>query len=187
MRNFEPLKELLQNSGTFYLISVGMDSRYNYINGLYKQRFEPFYGDLVGQHYAITMHPEDTERCAEVAGLCFSNPGGIYPATVRKHDGEGGYIATQWDYKAMFDQEGSPLGIFCIGYDITTFIKTEIALKEIEHIQSHVIRKPLANLIGLVDLFDSSDTSGHISLVKMIRDSANELDQVVKSGRSMSG
>ena len=109
----------------------------------------------------------------------------VFPATVRKHDGAGGYIATQWDYRAMLDHKGQPAGIFCIGYDITSLVRTTSALEHIEHVQSHVIRKPIANLQGLVELFEGADSrEDQLALMAMIRSSVEELDQVVRSKHS---
>lgn len=180
MKSFAPLRELLGDSRTFYLISVGMDSTYVYLNAHYREKFEPQHGDLIGKHYAVTMHREDTHICAEVSAKCFNNPGQGFPATIRKYDGHGGYVATQWDYKATFDENGKPSGIFCIGYDITKFVRTAMELEKMEYIQSHVIRKPIANLMGLVKLLEEvDDREMYQKLVGMIRVSADELDKVI--------
>lgn len=54
-------------------------------------------------------------------------------------------------------------------------------LEKIAWIQSHKVRKPLANILGLVDLIDknsfSEDDKGIIEMLKM---SSNELDDVVR-------
>ncbi|TKC09861.1 hypothetical protein FA048_06510 [Pedobacter polaris] len=184
MKNFSAIKELLDNSTTFYLISVKMDSRYGYLNGHYKKIFEAQHGDLINQHYAITMHQEDMAICSEVSAQCFANPQQIFPATIRKHDGKGGYIATQWDYKAMFDQQGHPAGVFCIGYDITAFMLSSAALEQMEHIQSHVIRKPIANLLGLTELLhDHSLPLETQNIIEMIRTGVSELDEFIKPSK----
>ncbi len=93
-------------------------------------------------------------------------------------------------------KKNNPAGIFCIGNDITEFVETRstleetqaslsnahITLEEIAHIQSHVIRKPIANILGLSALLESTDSVESIrALVLMIQDSAKELDDVIKS------
>ncbi len=182
MINFNAVKALLHNSNTFYLIAVNMDSTYEYINGLYQHQFEKQYGNLVGQHYSLTIHDEDLTICAEVGAKCFADPSATFPATIRKHDGNGGYIATQWDYKAMFDEQGQPIGIFCIGYDITSFMETTAALHQMELIQSHVIRKPIANLIGLVDLLKTVPVSQESSeILTMIKSAVADLNHYTKA------
>jgi hypothetical protein len=182
MESFESIKELLHNSSTYYLITVKMDSCYGYVNQQYQKLFDGKFGDLHGQHYSITMHPNDTEICAKVSALCFLYPDKTFPATIRKHDGKGGYIATKWDYKAMFDQNGNPTGIICIGYDITSFIAKTAALEEMEFIQSHIIRKPIANLIGLVSLLNEKSISDDINqILEMVKGSISELDNITNS------
>jgi hypothetical protein len=181
LKKFNGIKALLNNSKTFYLISVGTDSNYAYVNEHYADLFTKIHGELVGKHYSVTIHPEDLWICGDVSAKCFAHPDQIFPATIRKHDGEGGYIATQWDYKAMFDEDQKPVGVFCIGYDITEFLQTTAALSQLEHIQSHVIRKPIANLLGLIALLNAVPLTSELeSIVEMIGKSALELDNYIK-------
>lgn len=77
---------------------------------------------IVGMPYEITMHPDDTKVCEEVAAQCFQYPEKMFAATIRKHDGKGGYVITQWEYKAMMKDDNKPEGIFCLGYDITRYV-----------------------------------------------------------------
>ncbi|TDO23107.1 histidine kinase dimerization/phospho-acceptor domain-containing protein [Pedobacter duraquae] len=196
MKNFEETKKLLDNSQIYYMISVGMDSTYTYANKRYNRVFENQYGNLVGQHYSITMHKDDMRVCESVSGLAFRFPDRIFPATIRKHDGKGGYITTQWDYKAMFDENGQPAGVFCIGYDITEFMqqsneleetkeslsKTQFTLAEIAYMQSHGVRKPIANIMGLSMLLETMEMDESLkNMVDMISASAKELDQLIKN------
>jgi sigma-B regulation protein RsbU (phosphoserine phosphatase) len=56
------------------------------------------------------------------------------------------------------------------------------ALLDIAFNQAHLIRAPLANILGLVDLFDENDDIENIKHVtKAIKESAIKLDRVVKS------
>jgi PAS domain S-box-containing protein len=196
MQTFEETKKLLHHSSLYYLISVDMNSNYSYVNYRYHSAFEGIHGNLVGQNYAITMHPDDLEVCSRVSMQCFEFPDRVFPAVIRKHDGKGGYIITQWEYKAMFDATGQPLGIFCVGNDITEFMKTnldleqtkesltdaQLTLSQIAYIQSHVVRKPLANIMGLSVILHSMDVPNDVkSIITMITDSAKELDDVIKT------
>lgn len=196
MNHFEAIKQILDNSGVYYLVMVDMNSRYAYLNKKYLQAFNGIHGNLIGQHYAKTMHVDDTEICKQVSIQCFEHPDQIFPATIRKHDGKGGFVTTQWEYKAVFDAENNPVGVFCIGNDITEFLATRfnleqtmkslslanLTLEEIAHIQSHVIRKPLANILGLAAILESMEANeGLKDLVAMISESAKELDEVIKN------
>ena len=56
-------------------------------------------------------------------------------------------------------------------------------LKEIAWVQSHVVRAPLARLMGLIDLLEGSLEKGTVSvnpLINHINESATELDKVVR-------
>ncbi len=173
-----------------------MNSKYAYLNNRYKQAFNGIHGNLVGQHYSITIHPDDLNICVSVAQQCFRNPEEIFPAIIRKHDGKGGYIFTQWEYKALFDENNNPAGIFCIGNDITEFMNTsmtlqkttasldvaKVTLEEIAYIQSHVVRKPIANILGLSMVLQNIDADDSVkSITTMIASSAKELDEVIRT------
>jgi hypothetical protein len=196
MQSFEETKKLLHNSSLYYLISVDMNSTYSYVNNRYHAAFNDLHGNLVGQHYSVTMHPEDLEVCQRVSEQCFRFPDRIFPAIIRKHDGKGGFIITQWEYKAMFNANHEPSGIFCMGNDITEFMKATIdlentkeslndaklTLSQIAYIQSHIVRKPIANIVGLTSILDSMDVPPDVKgIISMMTDSARELDRVIQS------
>jgi hypothetical protein len=51
--------------------------------------------------------------------------------------------------------------------------------------QSHVIRKPLANIMGLVQLLSQEDISDNLKgMMELLMNSAEELDQMIKSGHT---
>lgn len=184
----------LNNSAYFYTIAIGMDSHYSYVSNNYNRNFDFNNESLLGKHFSVTLHPDDVKICAEVGQKCFENPDKLFSATLRKHDGRGGFVVTQWEMQALFNN-GEPLGIFCIGHNITEYINTqsqlenattEIAskndqLEEINFIQSHVIRKPLANIIGLAGILSNMDIDhNHKNINDMIISSAEELDTAIR-------
>lgn len=196
MDKFEETRKLLDNSNIYYLIAVGMDSHFTYVNKRYQRIFEKTHSNLVGQHYSITMHPEDLDICRSVSELAFNNPGVVYPATIRKHDGKGGYVITQWEYKAIFDASHQPAGMFCMGHDITAFMQNSVELKDVRatldqtkltlaqiaYIQSHVVRKPIANIMGLSQILETMDLEpGLQNIIHMMNESAKELDHVIRN------
>jgi hypothetical protein len=196
MKSFEEIKKLLHDSSLYYLLSIDMNSNYSYINNRYRAAFDGIHGDLVGQHYSITMHEEDLNVCSRVAEQCFIHPDKVFPAIIRKHDGNGGFVITQWEYKALFDDNNIPTGIFCLGNDITEFMRASIDLEntieslndakltldEIAYVQSHVVRKPIANIIGLTNVLETTDNvdAGLKGILTMLKTSAKELDEVIQ-------
>lgn len=196
MKHFTETINLLENSNFYYVIIAGMDSNYSYVNTHYANAFGYIARNMIGKPYSVTMHPDDTKVCAEVAAKCFQNPDRSFPATIRKHDGKGGYIITQWEYRAMFDDEGQPEGMFCMGYDITEYVRAnenlEVAKSEIlqkksilEQIgweQSHVIRRPVANILGLVNILNKMDMDQNLSnICEMLAESTGQLDEAINS------
>lgn len=196
MKQFEETKELLNKSALFYVVTIGMDGNYSYINENYASQFAHINSNFVGQAYHTTMHPDDMNTCSEVAAKCFVNPTALFPATIRKHDGQGGYIYTQLEYRAMIDDDKNPVGIYCIGYNITKYVAEELDLKNanekieknstiIEKMifqQSHLIRAPLSNIIGLTGLLDKESLDSNTSnICDMILESSNQLDEVIRS------
>jgi len=179
--HFQAIKSLLGDSSTYYLIAVGMDSNYSYLNKHYAEIFQPIHGDLVGKNYAVTMHEDDLKICQVVSEKAFMDRESVFPATLRKHDGAGGFIITRWEYKAMFDENDEPLGIFCIGHDITKFEQISGKLEEIKINYSHSIRRYVANLLGLGKLIlNAKDMQDMQDAAKMIVHTATDLDKVVK-------
>jgi PAS domain S-box-containing protein len=194
MHNFKDTIRLLENSHFFYVIIAGMDGNYHYVNKNYASAFKHISAEIVGKPYFLTMHPDDSKVCEEVSAMCFKFPDRSFPATIRKHDGRGGYIVTQWEYTAMFDEEGAPSGVFCMGHDITEVVvanqELEVAKTEIEEKnnildqivweQSHILRRPLANIIGLVSILNKMEIDQNLkNICEMLIESSTQLDEAV--------
>lgn len=172
-----------------------MDGNYAYVNQHYAEQFAFVNETLVGQPYHVTMHPDDRKTCEDVSLKCFQNPGSLFPATIRKHDGKGGYLYTQWEYRAMFDEMGAPAGIFCLGYNITQFVadrirldgaldeieKKSVLLSRISFKQSHLVRAPLTNILALTAILEKqTEDKELLNLCRMILDSAESLDLAIR-------
>ncbi len=195
MLTFDETKNLLNDSTLFYIVCIGMDQNFSYVNNRYQKRFNHIDANLIGKPYWISMHKDDVNICGEVSLKCFESPEKTFPATIRKHDGHDGYIFTQWDYKALFDDKGEPAGMFCLGYDITDFeiekyehenskgiIKgKEGIISEIAFSQSHLFRRPLANILGLSLLIENMEIDADLrNLCNLIIESCHQLDDVIK-------
>jgi len=188
MQYFNETNAFLSTSSYFYTIAIGMDSRYTYVSDNYNRNFALLRATLLGEDFSVTLHPDDIEVCAIAGKQCFENPGQLIPATLRKHDGNGGFIITQWEMKGIFNDQNEPEGIFCIGYNITELVSAQTVienknsqLSEIGYIQSHVVRKPLANIIGLIDLLTSMDLGPEAKqLHDLLNSCAKQLDEVIK-------
>lgn len=193
--DFNSTKELLHNSNFYYIICTDSTGNYSYINNHYANSFKHIHDALVGQPFYITMHPDDIKVCEEVGGKCYEHPGKLFPATIRKHNGRGGYVSTQWEF-ILIEEEGTPKGVFCLGYDTTEheivkkkveIINKDLAVRndlldEIAFEQSHIVRAPLASIMGLVGLLKNYKLDENVAeIVNMIEESSKKLDTVIRS------
>ena len=189
---FDRINGFLKDSRFFYTISINLDSVYSYVSPNYDLNFNFGSGSLLGQHFSVTLHPDDLEVCTAAGLRCFQHPQQLIPVTLRKHDGKGGFVTTQWEMQAIPGQGEMPAGVFCVGYNITELMFTKdklgharTQLEEIGFIQSHVVRKPLANIMGLAELLSADGNNAEI--LKLLITSAQELDRVVNEISNKTG
>ncbi len=195
---FKNTIDLLKESTLFYIICVGLDEKYSYVNPNYAKSFHYVTTEFIGQHYSIDMHPDDTKICGEVSAKCFTHPGMPFPAIIRKHDGNNGFISTEWEFTLMVTN-GEPVGIFCLGYDITEFVRTKSnnvivnkdlkskieLLGAIAFEQSHLVSAPLSRIQSLVSILKEinmgPDAAAVNVTINMLEDNNNQLQEIINS------
>jgi len=176
----------LENANDFYVLCTNMQGRYSHVSKTFQDRFGTLYGDLLGQEYQITLHPDDIGICEQAGHQCLHNPGQWVPCTVRKHNGDNGYVTTDWEFIGNFDENGKPEGVLCIGYDVTK-MKLDIEKKDglldkIAVSQSHGVRRPLANILGLIELLKQYDFSVQAQeIIDLLHSNSIELDNEIKN------
>lgn len=69
-----------------------------------------------------------------------------------------------------------------IAIDVDQGVRNEKKLREISWSNSHEIRKPLSNILGLINLIKSSNPREptDTNIIEMLSTSANELDEIIK-------
>ncbi len=84
--------------------------------------------------------------------------------------------------KPVYNENNKTIGVALSYINIDKIKKSEIKLNEIAWQQSHSVRKPISNILGLVNLMKSEqNTAKRIELLDMLDESAKELDEIVKS------
>lgn len=82
------------------------------------------------------------------------------------------------------------IGISCFSRDITkqqqhlnTIESQYNQLKKIAWIQSHEVRRPVANILGLVDLFNTENLNdpANIKIIHHLKGSAKMMDDIIKN------
>lgn len=125
------LPEFILNSKIYSLVITDLDGRYIYVNDVFKNRFAFMNIDFIGKPFWITIHPEDVEKCNIAAYKCITNPNETFGIKVRKPGNLlGDFYWTEWEFSLFKDENKNPIGILCLGHDIT---ETERASKQAKH------------------------------------------------------
>ncbi|HRG76782.1 MAG TPA: PAS domain-containing protein [Leptospiraceae bacterium] len=108
------------NSKNHYLIVTDMEGKYRFVNNLFQSRFSFLAEDFIGLSTESAVHPEDFVKCTQAVMQCFANPQEIIELEIRKPANRNGdYFASKWEFSLFTDKNNQPLGILCLGQDIT--------------------------------------------------------------------
>lgn len=125
------IPEFIRNSETYYLVITNLEGKYTYVNDVFKQRFSFIGTNFINLPFEITMHPEDKEKCNFAAQQCINNPNKSIKIQIRKPDNlPGDFYWTHWEFSLFKDQDQKPIGILCLGHDITETEKANNQVKE---------------------------------------------------------
>jgi len=141
--------------------------------------------------WSRNIHEDDKERVMRTLDEAISDPGRQrYYVEFRFHKSNGSIAYVQ--HRAIFLRDANGAALRAIGAmaDVTETMKRirEIeqqneVLREIAWVQSHVVRAPLASLMGMVDLLRNADEYDldRGELVDNISALADKLDDVIRS------
>lgn len=125
----EALYRSLVESQSTFLVRTDLEARYTFVN----QAFLAFFGfeaqEVLGKPYDLTVHPDDQSECEVVARRCLIDPHGIHRVVMRKPNKDGQYFWSRWEFRAIFDEQGTPVEVQAVGTDITEQIEAEQALQ----------------------------------------------------------
>lgn len=140
--------------------------------------------------YESLIHPDDLGASKKtIEKIIKSSSGEIIENTSRFKKSDGSYL---WIYTRQSvverDKNGNPLTIITIAEDITEFIKLENQLKDkIEQLyviswkNSHLLRDPVASIIGLVNSIEEKEISSqhNLQVFKYMKQTLEKLDLVI--------
>ncbi|QXV67475.1 hypothetical protein FPZ42_12155 [Mucilaginibacter achroorhodeus] len=183
--SFQRSVQLVADSKNFYLVKIDTQGNYVYMNDLFLERHSAFYNKTEVRPASIALHTDDHAASFKTYQLCVADPDKTFPITLRKLDGKGGYIITYWEYKADLDAGGNITGVIGIGHDVAAFesrpehigFLTQ-TLNTLASQQSHDLRRPLANVLGLVEVLKilGEDNDQLQDVVKKLEQSCKQLD-----------
>lgn len=159
--------------------------------------FEALFGYKINQdneeylHYKNLIHPDDLERVIASKIEIFDNPNEFnWEQDYRFLKANGEYAFVHDKGYIIRDEKGKAIRMIGATQDITEreqHIKSiedqNTKLREIAWKQSHIVRAPVARIMGLINLLKYEEQVGEetVQLLKYIEMSAHELDAVIKS------
>ncbi len=143
------------------------------------------------------IHPEDRERVLQSIYGALEKPDQINWIAEYRYQKTDGTFADVIDRGTVIrDETGNPIRMVGAMNDITERKNFEISrskyvrqietqnekLKNIAWTQSHIVRAPLARMLGIMQVIEDSKESQDDILMwlKHLKDSANELDEIIK-------
>lgn len=135
------------------------------------------------------IHPEDKERVSKSFWKAIVGTESTWKESYRYLKINGEYAYVQDRAVIIRNEQGSAIRMIGAIQDITErrkYIRAienqNTQLREIAHTQSHVVRAPLARIMGLINLINTQDLDPKQSeLLEYIKASAYDLDQIVRS------
>lgn len=138
--------------------------------------------------FGTALYPDDAVRMKQVISELLSQKKEIDGAVFRVILPDGGirYIESHAIIKKS--DSGRILSLIGTNRDVTEEILVEEkirsqnrALRDIAFIQSHEVRKPLANILGMIEILKNTGTITDLEIFQHLVDSANELDQQIRA------
>ena len=138
--------------------------------------------------YGNAIHKDDAEKMGKIFGDFLSQKKEINGAIYRiiLPDGTNRYIESHAIIKKS--QSGRVISIIGTNRDVTddVLVQEKIkmqnkVLRDIAFIQSHEVRKPLANIMGIIEILNNNVSFSDLEIFNHLVESANELDTQIRS------
>lgn len=147
------------------------------IYGLDSNHFSPSY-----ESYLARIHPDDRERVRATIEQAVAEKKEIaYEERIVRPNGEVRNIQS-W-LRVVEDDKGNLMKLVGACLDVTRAKESDKKMREIAWQQSHVVRAPLARILGLVQLLQAGVKRNEVEdfdLYNSIVQSANELDTIIR-------
>jgi len=158
------------SSNSFFIIKTDLLGRYTYLNPMFCEIFGINAENWIGRNSLQEIIPEDHEACEKVVESCFKEPEKSHWVILRKNSLRG-RIVNHWEFKLLNDDAGNPFEFLCVGHEVTPLIQKQQELEALANITeeqnkrlinftyivSHNVRSHVANLKGVIDVFDFED------------------------------
>ncbi len=182
----ERFRDYVENS-TDVILTIDDNSIITYISPNAKNVFGFDYTEIRGVSLLEFSHPDEKEMVSNDIAEAFNDENGLLKATTRIRHKDGHYLWIQSEGTVRITPEGKKYGII-VSRDIDKERRSELQireqnrkLKDIAFIQSHILRRPLANILGLLAINTLSDNLPAESsrLLNLIKTEAENMDDIV--------
>src|SRR5256885_6092766 len=119
------------DSQTNYVTRIDKNGNFTYANPEFINTFNHGEKELIGSAYYTTIYPKDLNRTRQTAEECWRNPGQLAKLIIRTpiHKTKK-FLWTEWEFKALVDENNYVSEIQGIGQNVTEKIKIEESLQE---------------------------------------------------------
>ena len=164
---------------------AGTAVRFEKVNPAFSRTLGFSADELTSRPFTEFLHPDDRNRTQEEYAETITGERRARGFINRYLTRDGDYRWISWTSSAVFGLDGH---VFAYGRDISQRIdymhkleEQNGRLREIAWIQSHVVRAPLARLIGLIELLKMEANSDQQRrwVLQSIAKSAQELDSII--------
>lgn len=187
MFNIESALSKLVDNTNMFLVCIDLQGKYCYANKAFYNKFTRGGESAIGKYSLEDIHPDDHGLVMETVQKCWQELNTPHEIVVRKPTPAGDHIYTKWDFIAITNESGAPDYVMCIGFEITNFVENIAAnvtrLQEIAFDQSHLVRRPLANILGLskilaeTNIVSEDETKDFLS---QLHSEARQLDNIIR-------
>ena len=101
MSNKFNIPEWLLNSPTYYVVVIGMNSKYLYANECFINKFNFLSDDLTSINVIDTIYHGDYVTCESAVKECIEQPNKVVQVKLRKPKEDNTYFWTSWDFSLL--------------------------------------------------------------------------------------
>jgi PAS domain S-box-containing protein len=173
--------------------SIDKEGRYVYMNNAYRTKIETQIGKAPQPGEDAYAHSGDTETVNELWRSFYSRAfSGERYVTI--HDSIDPVTKSKFTYEVSFNpifktNKKDVTGVGCFAHDITARLNTEKALmnqnerlRHIASLSSHELRRPVASMLGLMNVMDRNNISNpdNKQIIEHLYTVTQEIDEVIR-------
>lgn len=178
---------IMADSAPVLIWMSGTDKRCNYFNKVWHEFTGRTLEQGIGNAWSEGIHADDLDRCLEIyVGHFDQRKPFRMEYRLRRNDGQYRWILDQGVPRYLAN--GEFVGYIGSCIDITERVQAEMLLKkqneqlrEISWIQSHELRAPVANILGLINLYNNIDLADpdNKEIICNLKIAAQKLDGII--------